>query len=101
MRIASGAGRRVMVAVGAMTLAAAALLQAPAGAQAQGDGRSVAVAETLTRLTPTGSGNLRAIANRSRAARRAGGDRRAVMPDLPGVGLSGDTSDATPNPRSV
>jgi hypothetical protein len=102
MRIASGAGRRALVAVGAMTLAATALLPASAGAQTQGDGRSVKVTGTLTRLTPTGSGNLRAIANRGRAAHRAGGDRRAVLPDhLPGVGLSGGTSDAAPNPRSV
>jgi hypothetical protein len=101
MRIAVGAGRRVLVAVGAMTLAATALLQAPAGAQAQGDDTSVEVAGTRTRLTPTGSGNLRAIANRSRAAGPAGGDRRGVMPDLPGVGLRGGTSDAPSNPRSV
>ena len=101
MRIAAGAGRRVLVAVGAMTLAATALLQAPAGAQAQGDDTSVEVAGTRTRLTPTGSGNLLAIANRSRAAGPAGGDRRGVMPDLPGVGLRGGTSDAPSNPRSV
>jgi hypothetical protein len=102
MRIAARAGQRVVVAVGAITLAAAALLQAPAGAQAQGDGMPAEVAGTLTRLIPTSSGNLRAIANRSRAARRAGGDRRPVIPDhVPGVGLRGGTSDATPNPRSV
>jgi hypothetical protein len=85
-----------------MTLAATALLPASAGAQTQGDGRSVEVTGTLTRLTPTGSGNLRAIANRGRAAHRAGGDRRAVLPDhLPGVAVPGGTADATPNPRSV
>ena len=102
MRIAAGVGRRVVVAVGAMTLAATALLQAPVGAQAQGDGTSVKVAETVTRLTPTGSGNLRAIANRGRAARPAVGDRRAVIPDhMPSMDLRGGTADATPNPRSV
>jgi hypothetical protein len=102
MRIALEAGRRVLVAVGTMTLAAAALLQAPAGAQVQGDSTSVEVAGTVTRLTPTGSGNLRAIANRSRAAHAAGGDRRAVIPDhLPGVNVQGGRSDTTPNPRSV
>jgi hypothetical protein len=102
MRIASGAGRRLLVAVGAMTLAATALLQAPAGAQAQGDRRSVEVTGTRTRLTPTGSGNLRAIANRGRAARPAVGDRRGVIPDhVPGVGMLGGTADAIPNPRSV
>ena len=101
MRIASGAGRRLLVVVGAMTLAATALLQAPAGAQAQGAGRSVEVAGTLTRLTPIGSGNLRAIANRGRAARHAGGDRRGVIADLLGVGLPGGTAEATPNPGSV
>jgi hypothetical protein len=102
MRIASGAGRRLLVAVGAMTLAMTALLPASAGAQSQGDSTSVAVAETVTKLTPTGSGNLRAIANRGRAARRAGGDRRAVIPDhVPSMGLRGGTADATPNPRSV
>jgi hypothetical protein len=101
MRIAAGAGRGVLVAVGAMTLAAAALLQAPAGAQAHDAGTSVDVAETRARLTPTGSGNLRAIANRSRAAGPAVGDRRGVIPDLPGVNMPSGTSDATPNPRSV
>jgi hypothetical protein len=102
MRIASGAGRRLFVVVGAMALAATALLQAPAGGQMQGDGRSVGVAGTLTRLAPTGSGNLRAIANRGRAAHRAGGDLRGVMPDhVPGVGGSGGTAGATPNPGSV
>jgi hypothetical protein len=102
MRIASGAGRRLLVVVGAMTLAAAALLQAPAGAQVQGDGRSVEVAGTVTRLIPTGSGNLRAIANRGRAARPVGGDRRGVIPDhVPGQGVPGGTADAIPNPRSV
>jgi hypothetical protein len=101
MRIASGAGRRALFAVGAMTLAATALLPASAGAQTQRDGRSVEVTGTLTRLTPTGSRNLRVIANRSRAAHRAGGDRRAVLPDLPGVGLRGGAAGATPNPRSV
>jgi hypothetical protein len=101
MRITSGAGRRILVAVGAMTLAAAALLQAPAGAQVRGDGTSVEVAETRARLTPTGSGNLRAIANRSRAAGPAVGDRRGVIPDLPGVNMPSGTSDTTPNPRSV
>jgi hypothetical protein len=102
MRIAAGARRRVWVAVGATTLAATALLQAPAGAQAQGDARSVEVAQTPTRLIPTGSGNLRAIANRSRAARRAVGDRRAVMSDhLAGVNVPGGTSATTPNPGTV
>lgn len=101
MPIASRAGRRLLVVVGAITLATTALLQAPAGAQTQRDGRSVEVTGTLTRLTPTGSGNLRAIANRSRAAHRAGGDRRAVIPHVPGVGLRGGTADATPNPGSV
>jgi hypothetical protein len=102
MRIASGARRRLLVVIGAMTLAATALLPASAGAQTQGDGRSVEVAETVTRLTPTGSGNLRAIANRGPAARHAMGDRRAVLPDhLPGVGLRGGTTDAAPNPRNV
>jgi hypothetical protein len=101
MRIVSRAGRRLLVVVGAMTLAATALLQAPAGAQAQHDGTSVEVTGTRTRLTPTGSANLRAIANQGRAARRAGGDRRAVIPDLPGVGLRGGTAAAIPNPRSV
>jgi hypothetical protein len=102
MRIASRAGRRLLVVVGAMTLAATALPQAPAGAQAQRDGKSVEVTGTRTRLTPTGSGNLRAIANRGQAARPAGGDRRGDIPDhVPGVGVSGGTADATPNPRSV
>jgi hypothetical protein len=101
MQIASGAGRRLLVAVGAMTLAATALLPASAGAQGQGDSTSVAGAETVTKLTPTGSGNLRAIANRGRAARPAGGDRRAAIPDLSGVGVRGGAADATPNPRSV
>jgi hypothetical protein len=102
MRIASGAGRRIVVAVGAMTLAATGLLQAPAGAQAQSAGRSVEVAGTLTRLTPFGSGNLRAIANRGRAARHATGDRRGVIPDhVPGMDVPSGSSDATPNPRSV
>src|SRR4029453_5042670 len=102
MRIAARAGQRVVVAVGAITLAAAALLQGPAGAQAQGGGSPDEVAGRLPRLIPTSSGNLRAIANRSRAARRAGGDRRPVIPDhVPGVGLRGGTSDATPNPRTV
>jgi hypothetical protein len=101
MQIASGAGRRLLVAVGAMTLAATALLPASAGAQGQGDSTSVAGAETVTKLTPTGSGNLRAIANRGRAARPAEGDRRAAIPDLSGVGVRGGAADATPNPRSV
>jgi hypothetical protein len=101
MRSAARARRRVVVAAGALTLAATALLPASAGAQAQGDARSVAVAETLTRLTPTGSRNLRVIANRGRAARRAVGERRGVMPDLPDVGVPGGTADATPNPRIV
>jgi hypothetical protein len=102
MRIASAAGRRLLAVVGAMTLATTALLQAPAGGAVGGDGRSVAVADTETRLTPTGSGNLRAIANRSRAAPGAVGNRRGVIPDdLPGVGRPGATADATPNPGSV
>ena len=101
MQIASGAGRRLLVAVGAMTLAATALLPASAGAQGQGDSTSVAGAETVTKLTPTGSGNLRAIANRGRATRPAEGDRRAAIPDLSGVGVRGGAADATPNPRSV
>jgi hypothetical protein len=85
-----------------MTLAAAALLQAPAGAQAQGDGTSVEVAGTVTRLTPTGSGNLRAIANRGRAAHHAVSDLREVLPDhVPGAGVPSGTTDAAPNPRSV
>jgi hypothetical protein len=85
-----------------MTLVVAALLQVPAGAQVQGAGTSVEVAEPMTRLAPTGSGNLRAIANRGRAAHAAGGDRRAVIPDhLPGVDVQGGRSDATPDPGSV
>jgi hypothetical protein len=101
MRIASGTGRRLLVAAGAITLAAAALLQAPAAGAVGGDGRSVAVTGTRTRLAPTGSGNLRAIANRDRAAGHEAGDRREVISGLPGVGVRGGAGGAAPNPRSA
>jgi hypothetical protein len=101
MQIASRAGRRMLAVVGAMTLAATALLQAPAGGAVAGDNTSVEVTKTGTKLTPTGSGNLRAIANRGPAAPRAEGDRHAVIPNLARVDWPGGSADATPVPRSV
>jgi hypothetical protein len=101
MRIAAGAGRRLLVVAGAMTLAATALLQAPAAGAVGGGGRPVAVTGTRTRLAPAGSGNLRAIANRGRAAGHGVGFRRGVRPGLPGAGLRGGTAGAAPDPRSV
>jgi hypothetical protein len=101
MRIASGAGRRVLVVAGAVALAATAVLQAPAAGAVGGGGRPVAVTGTRTRLAPTGSGNLRAIATRGRAAGQGAGARRGSIPGLPGVGLRGAAAGAIPDPRGV
>jgi hypothetical protein len=101
MQIASEPGRRLLVAAGAMALAATAVLQAPAAGAAGGGGRPVAVTGTRTRLAPTGSGNLRAIATRGRAARQGTGARRGVISGLPGVALRGGAADGAPEPRSV
>ena len=109
MWIVSEAGWRLLVVVGAVGLAATAVLQAPAAGAVGGGGRpvavtgtrTVAVTGTRTRLAPTGSGNLRAIANRGQAAGHGVGDRRGVMSALPGVDLRGGTAGAIPDPRSV
>jgi hypothetical protein len=89
MRIVSEAGRQVLVVAGAVTLAATAVLQAPAARAVGGGGRPVAVTGTRTRLAPVSSGNLRAIANRGRAAGQGAGNRGGVISGLPAADLRG------------
>jgi hypothetical protein len=98
MRIASGAGHRVLVVAGAVVLAAVAVLQGPTAGAVGGGGRPVAVTGIRTRLAPVSSGSLRAIATRGRTAGQGAGARRGVIPGLPGAGLRGA---AAPDPRSV
>jgi hypothetical protein len=102
MRIASETGWRLLVVAGAVALAAAAVLQAPAAGAVGGGGRPVAVTGTRTRLAPVSSGNLRAIADRGRTARPLGaGDRRGAVSGLPGAGQRGTAAGGIPDPRSV
>jgi hypothetical protein len=101
MRIASGAGWRLLVVAGAMALAATAVLQAPAVSAVGGGGRPVAVTGTRARLAPAGSGSLRAIADRGPAAPPGVGDWRGAVFGVPGAGRRGGTAGAAPDPRSV